>query len=195
MDLLMVFLWLTRPSNDSKHISGVLFLFYVLFFIVRYKDVHWLFSPMGVYFSWRAFSSVMVFLPAELGVVGGGSLWQGPWWVEQLEPAFTSCSLSCTSQSRKNRRTNVPSKTNMKSWPWPKKADDSNWDEDLDQEPVYWCLYTRFQWFKTRPASEFTTMQPFLKHAWIFCDAFHHVVSVHPPAAPPFTTFNPSNFC
>lgn len=57
-----------------------------------------------------------VFFPAEPGGAGGGSLWPGPWWAERWGPDFTSCSLICTSQSRKNRRrTKVPSKTNMKS--------------------------------------------------------------------------------
>lgn len=190
MNLLMVFLWLTKPSNEIKHFSGVLFLFYVLCLLFDIKI-----SIGSAWLVYQHFSNVMVFLPAELGVAGGGSLWPGPWWVEQLELAFTSYSLICTSLSQKNRRTNVPSKTNMKSWPWPKKAGDSNWDEALEQEPVYQCLYTRFQWFKTRPASEFRTMQPFLKHAWMFCDAFNHVVRVYLPAAPPFITFNPSNFC
>lgn len=154
----MLFVWFTRPFNEIKHISGVLSLFHVLF---KWWDIK--ISLMVFILVEQHYSNVMVFLSAELGVAGGGSPWPGPWWAEPLEPAFTSCLLSCTSQSQKNRRANVLSKTNTKSWPWPKTADDSAWDEDLHWEPVNSCWNTRFEWFKTRPASEFTTMQPFLK--------------------------------
>lgn len=44
-------------------IFHVFCFFSLFFFIIIYKDAHWRFSPVGVYFSLTHYSNVMVFLP------------------------------------------------------------------------------------------------------------------------------------